>query len=190
MRRLLVALLLVVGCHKASSPTASPKDADALWALAPEGTQLGIVATPRALAMLEHGWQDVHAFVAKAPDLAPFAKMIDEQLQELTGAPDFKLADFGLTSEKGGAVFVIGPHQVVMVVPVADRDKFVAKAHGTKGSGGRQARPRDVQGQIRGVYACASTEDLFASSARASCATSSTCAATSRSSPRASPACR
>lgn len=160
MRTLLVGLLLVVGCHKASQSGSSPKEADALWALAPEGTQLGIVATPRALAMLEHGWQDVHAFVAKAPDLAPFSKIIDQQLQELTGAPDFKLADFGLTSEKGGAVFVIGPDQVVMVVPLADRDKFLAKTHGTKGSASDKL-DRATCKTIRGVYACASTDDLF-----------------------------
>lgn len=160
MRTLLVGLLLVVGCHRASQSGSSPKEADALWALAPEGTELGIVATPRALAMLEHGWQDVHAFVAKAPDLAPFSKIIDQQLEELTGAPDFKLADFGLTSEKGGAVFVIGADQVVMVIPLADREKFLAKAHGTKGSDSDKLA-RATCKTIKGVYACASTDDLF-----------------------------
>jgi len=160
MRRLLVGLLLVVGCHKASQSGSSPKEADALWALAPEGTQVGIVVTPRALAMLEHGWQDVHAFVAKAPDLAPFAKIIDQQLQELTGAPDFKLADFGLTTDKGGAVFVIGPDQVVMVVPLADRDKFLAKAHGTKGTDSDKLDHATCK-MVQGVYTCASTDDLF-----------------------------
>ena len=122
MRTLLVAIVMISGCHKDARTVTSPKEADALWAFTPEGAQLGIVATPRALAMLEHGWGDLHAFVDKAPDLAPIAKQMDAQLAQLTGVPDFKLADYGLTSEKGGSVFVIGPEEVVMVVPVADHD--------------------------------------------------------------------
>ncbi|MBV8756928.1 MAG: hypothetical protein JO257_06630 [Deltaproteobacteria bacterium] len=159
MRRLLVGLLVISGCHK-DTHSASPKDADALWALTPDGAQLGIVATPRGLAMLEHGWTDVHAFVDKAPDLAPFAKLMDGGLAQLTGMPDFKLADYGLTSEKGGAVFVLGPQQVVIVVPLADRDKFLAKAHGTKGADADTIDKATCK-TVQAVYACASNPDLF-----------------------------
>lgn len=157
---LLVAIVLLSGCHKDARSVTSPKEADALWALTPEGARLGIVATPRALAMLDHGWADVHAFVDKAPDLAPIAKAMDAQLAELTGAADFKLADYGLTSEKGGAVFVIGPEQVVMVVPVADRDKFLAKAHGTKGTDADTIKKATCK-RVQAAYVCASTADLF-----------------------------
>jgi len=160
MRRLLVAIVMISGCHKDARTVTSPKEADALWALTPEGAQLGIVATPRALAMLEHGWADVHAFVDKAPDLAPIAKAMDAQLAELTGAPDFKLADYGLTSEKGGAVFVIGPEQVVMVVPLADRDKFLAKAGGTKGTDADTIKKATCK-TLQSAYVCASNAELF-----------------------------
>jgi len=162
MRRLLVALLVVTGCHKAKPEAGSPKDADALWALAPEGTQVGIVATPRGLAMVEHGWQDVHAFVEKAPDLAAVAKQMDDRLREVTGgSADIKLADYGLTTDKGGALFVVGPHRVVLVVPVGDRDTFLAKAHGQKGSDVDHIKSATCK-PIKNVYACASDDSLFA----------------------------
>ena len=168
MRRLLVGLLVVVGCHKGSQQGgSSPKEADALWALAPEGTTIGVVATPRALAMAEHGWQDVHTFVEKAPELAPVARQMDDRLRELTGgAADLKLADYGLTSEKGGALFVLGPERVVMIVPVADRDKFLAKAGGTKGSDADHLKHATCK-TVKGVYACASSDDLFATLGKA-----------------------
>ncbi|HSN29763.1 MAG TPA: hypothetical protein VLT45_25925, partial [Kofleriaceae bacterium] len=53
-----------------------------------------------------------------------------------------------------------GPQQVVVIVPVADRDKFLAKAHGTKGTDAdtiKQATCKTVQA----VYACASSPALF-----------------------------
>jgi hypothetical protein len=161
MRRLLVALLVVTGCHKANQAGSSPKDADSLWALAPEGTKLGIVVTPRGLAMVEHGWQDLHAFVEKAPELAPIAKEMDDQLRDLTGVADVKLADFGLTTDKGGAVFVLGKDEVVMVVPVGDRKKFLASAHGNY-SNDEDVLKKAVCKTVKNVYACASTDALFA----------------------------
>lgn len=161
MRRLLVGLLVITGCHKATHEAGSPKDADALWALAPEGTQVGVVVTPRGLAMVEHGWQDMHAFVEKAPELAPVAKQMDDQLRELTGgATDIRLADYGLTADKGGALFVLGPKRVVMVVPLGDRDKFLAKAGGTKGSDVDHLKKATCK-TVKNVYACASSDDLF-----------------------------
>jgi hypothetical protein len=163
MRRLLVALLVVTtfACHKAG-PQGSPKQADALWALAPEGTKVGIVVTPRGLSMVEHGWQDIHSFVEKAPELAPIAKQMDDKLREVTGgAADIKLADYGLTADKGGALFVLGPDEVVMVVPVGDRDKFLAKANGHKGSDADTLKNATCK-TVHDVYACATTDALFA----------------------------
>jgi hypothetical protein len=167
MRRVLVALLVVTGCHKAQQAGSSPKEADALWALAPEGTMLGVVVTPRGLAMVEHGWQDVHAFVEKAPELAPVAKQMDDALRELTGAgADIKLADYGLTSEKHGALFLLGQDRAVMIVPVADRDKFLAKASGEKGSDVDHLRHGTCK-TIKDVYACATDDSLFSALGKA-----------------------
>ena len=160
MRRLLVAIVMISGCHKDARTVTSPKEADALWALTPDGAQLGIVATPHALAMLEHGWADLHTFIDKAPDLAPLAKEMDAQLTALTGVPDFKLADFGLTSEKGAAMFLVGPDQVVMVVPLADRDKFLAKSEGTKGTDFDTLKEGTCK-TVQSTYVCASNADLF-----------------------------
>jgi hypothetical protein len=123
MRSLVLAVLVISGCHK---PGPSPGDADALWALAPEGAKIGIVARPRALAMLERGWKDVHAFVQKAPELATVSRQLDDKLVELTGIADLKLADYGLTADKAAAYFVVGPSQGVVIVPLANRETFLA----------------------------------------------------------------
>lgn len=160
MRRLLLAVLTISACHKAT-PQASPKDADALWALAPEGTRIGVVVTPRGLAMLEHGWHDVHAFVQKAPELAAAAHTLDDRLRALTGVPDLALADYGLTADKGAAYFGIGPDQGMVIVPLADRDRFLAKVHGTKGSGADTVKHGTCK-LVRDVYACASSEAVLA----------------------------
>jgi hypothetical protein len=159
MRRLLLAVLVITGCHRASQLPMG--DADALWSLAPEGARIGVVATPRALAMLEHGWQDLHAFVANAPELAPLAQQLDSRLQALTGASGLKLADLGLTADKGAAYFGTGPHDGVVIVPLADRDTFLAKLHGTKGSAADTIE-HGVCKTVKGVYACASSEAVLA----------------------------
>lgn len=151
-------VLVISGCHKAETP---PKDADALWALAPEGAKIGVVATPRALAMLEHGWQDVHAFVQKAPELADVSKQLDAELVELTGFADLRLADYGLTSDLGAAYFGLGPKQGVVIVPLADRDKFLEKVHGTKGSGADSVKHATCR-TVHGAYACASSDAILA----------------------------
>jgi hypothetical protein len=158
MRRLVLAVLVISGCHK---PGPSPGDADALWALAPEGATIGIVARPRALAMLQQGWQDVHAFVQKAPELATVSRELDEKLVELTGIADLKLADYGLTADKAAAYFGLGPRQGVVIVPLADRDAFLAKVHGTKGSAADTVKHGTCK-TVQGLYACASSEALLA----------------------------
>jgi len=162
MRRLLVAIVMISGCHKDARTVTSPKEADALWALTPEGAQLGLVETPRGLAMLEHGWADLHAFVDKAQDLKPIADMMDAQLAALTGTADFKLADYGMTSEKGFAVFVVDAHspKVVMVVPLADREKFLAKFGGTKGTDADTIKKATCK-TVQSLYVCASNVELF-----------------------------
>ena len=51
MLRWLPVLVLVLGCGNKSKLDADRRgaDVDALWDLAPDGTQLGIVASPRAV---------------------------------------------------------------------------------------------------------------------------------------------
>lgn len=108
--KLVVVLgLLAVGCKKNATsggggvvgPPASTADADALWALAPDGATVGIVVSPRAVAMVEHAWLDVRSLLATAPELASINQMLGTELTEAFGKPDVKLADVGLTPTKG-----------------------------------------------------------------------------------------
>jgi hypothetical protein len=156
MRMLVAALLMISGCHKTAPP-----DADAVWALAPESAKVGFVLTPRGLAMLEHGWHDVHEFLEHAPGLTGVAQQVDARIQQLTGAHDLALADWGLTADKGAAYFGIDESTAVLIVPLGNRDAFLAKAHGSKGSD-EDHFDKGVCRTINGMYVCASSESLFA----------------------------
>jgi hypothetical protein len=152
-------LLLIAACHHDSTTVApvSTADQDALWKLAPDGAVLGIVATPRALGMVEHAWGDVRAFMGATPELAPILVKIGAAV----GAPDLSLASVGLTATKGAAVFFVGPGKAIAIVPLADRDKFLAAVHGMKGEPADTIDVRTTCRTTHGVYACASEPALF-----------------------------
>ncbi|CAN5889830.1 hypothetical protein BH11MYX3_BH11MYX3_14610 [soil metagenome] len=159
--------LFAIGCKKsapagdvtAGAPV-STADADALWAMAPEGATVGVVASPRAVAMTEHAWLDVRALLATAPELAPLNAMLGAQIAQVLGKPDVTLADLGLTSSKGGAFFVTPGGGGIAIVPVGDRDKFIAATHGTKGSDSDSIGNTTCK-TIKSVYICASSADVF-----------------------------
>ncbi len=163
----LVVGLLAIGCKK-SAPVgdvpggapASTADADALWAMAPEGATVAVIASPRAIGMAEHAWLDVRALLATAPELAALDAMLGAQLTQELGKPDVTLADLGLTPAKGGAFFVTPGGGGIAVIPVGDRDKFVAATHGTRGTDS-DAIGRATCKTVRGVYVCASTPEVF-----------------------------
>ena len=135
-------------------PTA---EQDALWKLAPDGAMFGLVASPRGLQMTEHAWSDVRAFMGATPELAPVLAQIGAAL----GTPDLTPASFGLTTSKGAAVFFVGPAKGIAILPVADRDKFIASVHGTRGPT-TDSIDKDTTCTItHGVYACASDPSLF-----------------------------
>ena len=168
MRTCLVVLALVAACHKESAkteaaPTApkSTTDADALWALAPDGATLGIVATPRAIAMADHAVADVRAAFKAAPELAPLAAQVDSALTEAFGSPTGHFADAGIAPAKGGALFVVPGGKTIFVVPLGDRDKFLAKVHGTKGKDEDKADAETCK-TLRGYYVCVDSPELFA----------------------------
>src|SRR5580704_5620316 len=157
--RALSILLLIAGCHRDGGPAApvSTADQDALWKLAPDGTVLGIVASPRALAMTEHAWGDVRAFMGATPELAPMLVKIGAVL----GTPDLSFASVGLSATKGGALFVLGPETAVEIVPLGDRDKFLAAVHGMKGDKTDSFDAHTTCMTTYGVYACATDPALF-----------------------------
>src|SRR5438094_3022130 len=103
MLRTLALVALVYGCHKdrssSSPPTASPgapastAEQDALWAKAPEGAMGGVVVSSRAIAMTEHAWRDVHAFLKTFPAFAPAEQDMVAELAKVGLSSDFAFAD-------------------------------------------------------------------------------------------------
>ncbi len=163
----LAIALAVVGCKKdppASSgaiPAPSPASiqaADALWALAPEGTRMGVVATPRAVQMIEGAVLSLRALLATAPELDELAKWLDNDVMQ--GASSLKsLADAGLSRDRGFATFGTDAGSV-MIIPVADRDKMMATFHATKEGdidkvGTASCKP------VKTVYACTDSLPLL-----------------------------
>ena len=161
--------VLACGCKKkpadavenTTGAPASSAELDALWSLAPEGTTVAIVASPRAVAMAEHAWLDVRTMLATAPELLPLDTMLAGQLRELFGKPDLALADLGLTPTKGGGFFVTPGGGGIAVIPVGDRDKFLAAAHGTKGTDSDTVGKATCK-TLQSVYVCASSAEVFA----------------------------
>jgi hypothetical protein len=151
-------VLVVAACHK---PPARRADvaADALWQLAPDGTEFGLVATPHAIAMLARTAAALHA-LSQLPDFAPARGAIDGLLTGVLGAPGASFADAGLATDRGFALFVT-PDGSVAVLPVADRARFLASKHGQRGDGTDELRGRPCR-VVRGAYVCATSEAMFA----------------------------
>jgi len=166
---LLVVALAICACKKdkKSEPGAAPNapastaDQDALWALAPDKAFVGVVVSPSALARVEAGVVEVNKLFAVAPELAPFKAKIDEALEEVLGTTNPSLAAAGMTSSKGLAVFAVeGIEKPIMILPVGDRDKFLAVAKGQKGTDGDTIK-RATCKTVKNVYACARSPELF-----------------------------
>lgn len=166
---LFVALALA-GCKKdkdkAAAPSTSPQapastaEQDALWKLAPEGTIAGVVLSSRGVASVEGGWLAVKKLFATAPELAkPAAKMNDE-LTKVFGRSDVRLADVGLAPGKGGAIFGLPDGDELVIVPLADRAKFLQVTKGTQGADADTIGDHTCK-TVKGVYACAKPAALL-----------------------------
>ena len=153
MRLLLVLALL--GCSKPSTPSAS----DQLWGLVPAGARGAIVISPNGVAMLERGAIAVQSLFDSSPDFAVAKQQLADWLAPLGGTAP-KLADFGLAPSKGAALFFM-QDGMVAVLPVADRDKFLAKVNGTKGTDTDKIDTATCK-LLRGHYACATAESMLA----------------------------
>jgi hypothetical protein len=166
----LLALVAIAGCKKDKGNDKPPGPApvaptstdaqDALWALAPEGALVGFVVSPTGLERLEAGANDVNKVFTSAPDLAPFKAKIDEGLTEILGSPSLSLSAAGMSSKKGLAVFVVPDQPPIIILPVTDRDKFLAVAKGQKGNDVDTIKKATCK-TIKDVYACARTPELF-----------------------------
>ena len=131
--------------------------ADALWALTPAGARGGLVASPRAVGVAEETFAMVRAVLDATPDLAPLKAELDGAIARAGGST--KLADWGLARDKGAALFLLNDGMVA-ILPVADRDKFLAKAGGTRGPDG-DTIDTTICKPIKDVYACATAAPLL-----------------------------
>lgn len=153
------AAMALLACHGESAtpssalPITSTSEIDALWALAPVKAKVGFVASPRALGMAEHGWQDFERFIQAAPELAPVMTQMRSELHKL-GLSTLSLAEMGLAPGKGLASFGITEDSTVLILPVVDRERFLAVVHGTKGADYDTFDKLHCK-PISGSYACA-----------------------------------
>jgi Tfp pilus assembly protein PilE len=160
-------LLALAACHKDSTPApggpASTAEVDALWKLAPDGTAFGVVASPKAMQMFEHGYGDVTKFLGSIPELAPpLAKLTADMKRDL-GTDVLTFDAVGMSSTKGGiALFMRADKRGVVVLPVTDRDKFLKLVHGTKGEPADTFNhDKTVCMTTHGFYMCASDKEMF-----------------------------
>ena len=164
-RSIAIAALALASCHHGAStttPAAATADTDALWALAPAGATAGVVVAPPGLAMIEGAWRDVRAYLRASPELAAGEEAIARALDHLGLPRDARLADLGISSDHGAALFVVGDgKQAIAILPLADRDRFLARTHGTRGAQGDVVAGATCRTIAGGRYACASAPSLF-----------------------------
>ena len=167
--RLFLALLAlcfvaVLGCkqHRSklddvSSVVRGP-DADALWALAPGDTELGLVATPRAVELAARGLAAMRT-LAEQPEFAPLKDQLDSIVRRMFGSPTGTPADAGYATDRGFAMFAT-KNGIIAVMPVGDRDKFVALKKGTRGDVDDTIDSNTCRA-IKNQYVCATNAALF-----------------------------
>jgi hypothetical protein len=159
-----VLVLALVACGRDATPKS--ESSDALWALTPSGARGGIVLSGKGVAMLERGYAAVRTMIETVPDLAAAKAQLTEALGSL--GTNLTLADFGFTPTKGAALFMM-KDGMVAILPLGDRDKFLAKVNGIKGDvdkpqGGPSSLDRiDTTSCkiIREHYVCASEQSLL-----------------------------
>ncbi|MEO8548644.1 MAG: hypothetical protein ABI678_01675 [Kofleriaceae bacterium] len=156
---LVAAVVAVGGCKKdaAQAPggPASTADLDALWKLAPADALFGVVASPRALVMTQHAWDDVVKFMAATPDLAPVLTEMRAELTKELGTADLQWSAIGWTDTKGVAIFQLANKKALMVLPVVDEPKWKALL-------AKQKHPDEMKcQQTHGVYACSDDPAAF-----------------------------
>ena len=160
----LVVALAACGHHKSLLDVDPGADVDALWDLAPDGTEVGIVASPRAIELVMRGVAATQALAA-TPDFEPMKPQVDAIVAALLGKPDATPAEAGIAVDRGFAMFITADG-VLGVMPVGDRDKFMTVKHGERGEvdhlNGNSCKP------LRGLYVCATSDKLFARLGKAS----------------------
>lgn len=165
MRRLvlLASCLALAACENNKSKLDVDRggDVDVLWDMAPDGTELGLVGSPRAVGLALRGITAVRELMAQ-PDLAPAKPQADAIAKALFGSETATAEDAGFSATKPFAMFATADG-VIGIMPVGDRDKFIASKHGTRGSGAN-ADDKLLENTCREIktnYVCASDPKLF-----------------------------
>jgi hypothetical protein len=159
MRFAALALVAVLGCgNKSKLVESRTGEVDALWDLAPDGTELAIVASPHAVAL---GFRAIEAMreLVKHPDFTPLQPQLDAVSKGLFGSDTGTPADAGFSSSRAFAVFATADG-VLAVMPVADRDKFMAAKKGTRGSAEDTLEGNTCR-QLGTHYVCVTKVELF-----------------------------
>jgi hypothetical protein len=161
MRFAVLALAVLLGCSKGKSKLDDDRaDVDALWDLAPDGTQLGIVASPRAVGLGFRGLAAAREAV-KQPDFELAKPQLDAVLTSMFGSESASPQDAGYSHDRAFAMFVTGNDEGVLgVIPVGDRDKFIAAKHGKRGSG-EDTIDTNTCRQLGTHYVCVTDPKLF-----------------------------
>src|ERR1700733_7039678 len=115
--RVAVLPLLPAGCHNKSKLDAiSSAEVDSLWDLAPDGLEVGVVGSGRAMGMVARAIAVAHD-VVELPDFTSLRPQLDLVVTALLGAPTATPADAGLAIDHGFALFV-SHDGVIAVMPV------------------------------------------------------------------------
>lgn len=137
---------------------------DALWALAPAGTKVGIVIAPGTGPLLAAAWAEVERSASRWPAMQKaLGELRSESPPEVFDAE--ARVRMGIDIARGAAVFMIAEDDGVMVLPVVDRAAFRKRMGATteEASGTTVDVLDDLRCQdISGHYACARNATLLA----------------------------
>ena len=159
MRIAVLALAICLGCgNKSKLDTDRGGGVDALWDVAPDGVEMAIVASPRAVGL---GFRAIAAVreLVKHDDFAPARGQLDAFATAMFGSETATPADAGFDTNRGFAMFATGD-AVIGIMPVGNRDKFMAMKKGERGSA-EDKLEQNICRQIGANYVCATKPEMF-----------------------------
>ena len=144
-----------------SAPPAQTAQLDALWALAPEGADMGFVWSARSLTMVEHALRDVRAYLRASPALAVYDRKLGDALVRAGLPSDLHLTDLGADPTGGAAVFSVGKGRSIQILPIRDIPRLLALVHGKHEADGDHVGDQICRPIATGRYACTKDVSLF-----------------------------
>ncbi|WP_428263818.1 hypothetical protein [Haliangium sp.] len=170
LRLIFVAAVVSAGlsaCKKDTNPARAQVPAtDALWALAPADTEIGVVAGPGTGALLIAAWDEFERSAAGVPGAQDAVAEIRAEFPPEVFDAEARRAT-GLDLARGAALFVNADESPVLVLPVADREAFRTWVGATPDGDGEGDDAVDVvedlRCRVRGEhYVCADSDARLA----------------------------